>query len=60
MTIVKGALSAVLVVLGAVLMYFGQIDDSPGLGGIGLILIVAVFAWWARHLWAAKSKVADE
>ncbi|MDO5513397.1 hypothetical protein [Corynebacterium sp.] len=32
------ALAAVL--LGAVLLYLGELDDSPGLGGIGLILMI--------------------
>jgi len=34
-------LPAVLVILGIVLLFAGEADDSPGLGGIGLILAIA-------------------
>lgn len=37
------------VAFGAVLLYLGEIDDSPGLGGIGLILIVAAVFFAVRH-----------
>lgn len=29
-----------IILLGIFLMFFGEIDDSPGLGGIGLIIII--------------------
>ncbi len=31
---------AAAVAFGVVLLYLGELDDSPGLGGIGLILMV--------------------
>lgn len=30
----------IAVAFGVVLLYLGELDDSPGLGGIGLILMV--------------------
>lgn len=33
------AVAAAAVVFGVVLLYLGELDDSPGLGGIGLILM---------------------
>jgi len=30
-------------VLGVLALVFGEIDDSPGLQGIGMILLLAVF-----------------
>jgi hypothetical protein len=29
---------ALMVAVGSLAVWFGQVDDSPGLGGIGLIL----------------------
>jgi hypothetical protein len=37
---VKGLLTNVACVLGGMALVLGEIDDSPGLGGIGLIFIV--------------------
>lgn len=37
------------VAFGAVLLYLGEIDDSPGLGGIGLILMVGAVILAVRH-----------
>ena len=43
-------LLALLVVLfGALLLYLGELDDSPGLGGIGLILMVGAALLAVRH-----------
>jgi hypothetical protein len=28
--------------VGAIAVWFGQVDDSPGLGGIGLVIVGAV------------------
>ncbi len=39
MKIVKSIFLSLLPALGGILMVLGEIDDSPGLGGIGLILI---------------------
>ena len=39
MKIVKSIFLSLLPAFGGVLMVFGELDDSPGLGGIGLILI---------------------
>ncbi|MDO5668609.1 MAG: hypothetical protein Q4G50_01260 [Corynebacterium sp.] len=41
MKILPHLLALAAVLLGAVLLYLGELDDSPGLGGIGLILMVA-------------------
>ncbi len=35
----KGWATNVVCVVGGMLMVLGEIDDSPGLGGIGIILI---------------------
>jgi hypothetical protein len=39
MKIAKSIFLSLLPAFGGVLMVFGELDDSPGLGGIGLILI---------------------
>ncbi len=39
MKIIKSILLSLLPAFGGVLMVFGELDDSPGLGGIVLILI---------------------
>jgi hypothetical protein len=39
MKIVRSILLSLLPAVGGVLMVLGELDDSPGLGGIGLILI---------------------
>jgi hypothetical protein len=40
----KYALAAGVLALGAAIgiaaLYFGQLDDSPGLGGIGLLVMI--------------------
>jgi hypothetical protein len=36
---VKGLITNVVCVLGGMALVLGEIDDAPGLGGIGLILI---------------------
>ncbi len=38
---VKGLATNVVSVVGGIALVLGEIDDAPGLGGIGLILIVA-------------------
>jgi len=38
---VKGLATNVVCVVGGIVLVLGEIDDAPGLGGIGLILIVA-------------------
>jgi hypothetical protein len=37
---VKGLLTNVMCVFGGMALVLGEIDDAPGLGGIGLIFIV--------------------
>ncbi len=37
---VMGLLTNVVCVLGGMALVLGEVDDSPGLGGIGLIAIV--------------------
>jgi hypothetical protein len=39
MKTVRSILLSLLPAVGGVLMVLGELDDSPGLGGIGLILI---------------------
>jgi hypothetical protein len=39
--IIKGIALSLLTLLGGYLMIAGELDDSPGLGGIGLILIIS-------------------
>ncbi len=36
---VKGLVTNLVCVIGGMALVLGEIDDSPGLGGIGLILI---------------------
>ncbi len=38
---VKGLATNVVCVVGGIALVLGEIDDSPGLGGIGLLLIVS-------------------
>lgn len=38
---VKGLATNVVCVVGGMALVLGEIDDAPGLGGIGLILIIA-------------------
>lgn len=42
-------LAALAVAFGAVLVYYGQVDDSPGLGGIGLIIMLLAVIWAVRR-----------
>lgn len=37
--IVKGIIYGLITALGGVAVILGELDDSPGLGGIGLIMI---------------------
>jgi hypothetical protein len=37
---VKGLATNVVCVVGGIALVLGEIDDAPGLGGIGLILII--------------------
>ncbi len=43
MIIVKSMVSSCLSALGGAFVVYGEIDDSPGLGGMGLILIGVSF-----------------
>ena len=36
---VKGLAAHIVTIVGTLTVVFGEVDDSPGLGGIGLILI---------------------
>ncbi len=38
---VKGLATNVVCVVGGIALVLGEIDDSPGLGGIGLLLIIS-------------------
>lgn len=42
------ALPAVLVLLGIALLFAGEADDSPGLGGIGLLLAIGAVVMGVR------------
>ena len=48
------ALAAVL--LGALLLYLGELDDSPGLGGIGLILMVGAVILAVRRAMKTRAR----
>lgn len=37
--------AAGVISLGAFVMHLGQLDDSPGLGGIGLLIMLAAAVW---------------
>lgn len=39
MNVLKSIIPTVLSTIGGMFLVLGEIDDSPGLGGIGLILI---------------------
>jgi len=39
---IKIILSVLAILLGAFFIVFGEYDDSPGLQGLGLILIIAI------------------
>ncbi len=39
--VLKGLATNVVCVVGGMALVLGEIDDAPGLGGIGLILIIA-------------------
>jgi hypothetical protein len=46
---VRYAVAAVLVALGGLLVVAGEKDDSPGLGGIGLLVAVGTIVWLVRR-----------
>lgn len=50
--ILKSISAIVVTVVGTLAVVFGEMDDSPGLGGIGLILI-----WGAMYL---NAKLVNE
>jgi hypothetical protein len=51
---VKGLLTNVVCVLGGMALVLGEIDDSPGLGGIGLILIAGSMYLNSKLLYNVK------
>jgi hypothetical protein len=51
---VKGLVASVVTIVGTLAVVFGEIDDSPGLGGIGLILIIASMYLNAKLLYDIK------
>jgi hypothetical protein len=46
---VKVLRSALLILIGIFAMIFGEFDDSPGLQGLGLILIISVLYFHFRN-----------
>lgn len=50
MSVIPYLLAALMMGLGAFVMHLGQLGDSPGLGGIGLLLMLAAAAWCIRRL----------
>ena len=36
------------IAFGATALVFGEADDSPGLGGLGLIVAGSAIVWWWR------------
>ena len=53
MSVVRVILAALLLPLGAWMVYFGDLDDSPGFGGLGLIVgltgVFLLFRQWRRR-----------
>lgn len=49
MNILSYLLALLAVGVGALLLWLGELDDSPGLGGIGLILMVATVLLLVRR-----------
>ncbi|GAB3694475.1 hypothetical protein [Corynebacterium nasicanis] len=47
-------LALLVVLIGAGLLYLGEMDDSPGLGGIGLILMVGALIVIVRRAVAGR------
>ncbi len=52
--IMKGLLTNVMCVLGGMALVLGEIDDAPGLGGIGLILIAGSMYFNYKLLYNVK------
>ncbi len=50
----KGLATNVVCVVGGMAIVLGEIDDSPGLGGIGLILIAASMYLNSKLLYEIK------
>ncbi|WIM67291.1 hypothetical protein QP027_09280 [Corynebacterium breve] len=53
-SIVRFALGVLLIVTAGVIVYLGEIDDSPGLGGIGLILGLVAAAMCVKAVLAYR------
>ena len=49
----------VVIALGIAAMAAGQADDSPGLGGIGLLLIIGTLVLGVRSLRRRRRTPAD-
>ncbi len=47
----KGLATNVVCVVGGMAIVLGEIDDSPGLGGIGLILIAGSMYFNSKRLY---------
>jgi hypothetical protein len=44
--VLRVIVSVILMVVGGLAVVNGELDDSPGLGGIGLLVIAGVVAFW--------------
>jgi hypothetical protein len=51
---VMGLLTNIVCVLGGMTLVLGEIDDSPGLGGIGLIAIAGSMYYNSKLLYKIK------
>jgi len=51
---VMGLLTNIVCVLGGMVLVLGEIDDSPGLGGIGLITIAGSMYYNSKLLYKIK------
>lgn len=53
MSVIRVILAALLLPLGALMVYFGDLDDSPGFGGLGLLVgltgVVLLYREWRRR-----------
>lgn len=54
-SLTRFVIALALVTLGVSAMMLGEADDSPGLGGIGLIVIISTLVW----VWRKRSRVSE-
>ncbi|MDU0478273.1 hypothetical protein QVA66_03355 [Staphylococcus chromogenes] len=55
MSFIRAIGCALIFLLGGYLVYLGDLDDSPGLGGIGIVLMLICTVWLMRRILSRKS-----